>query len=294
MKKAYFFSEIFIFSLAAFVLWVLPASSGCPVYAAPVENFLQEQQDSYVSQLEEVEFFLSQSTEEIQHTVAQTPQSLPVGNFLLENAYPVHFFEHPDFVSYYREHGLIDTNIQPDYRWNIPTSTGYLITVSQDSSGAWNKLSGIGTDFRPIEGSADISGVFDRQKLLETVKQNPAIKNISELSYISSPMYTSTTFIYILSDGQEFLIPYGLRPDLTGLENGTLYSVQEAADILEVTSPQQVYGADSEAPYGGAGASTENPVSAGNNAFLVGGGIALAALIVVILFLLYRRKRISQ
>ena len=122
----------------------------------------------------------------------------------------------------------------------------------------------------------------------------PDIQTVSQISYIDSPMYTSTTFMYIRSGEQEFLIPYGPRPDFTGLENGKLYPIEDAADILEATSPQQVYSSDDESIYGGGGASPESPVSLadGNSTLLIAGGIILAALLIgsVILLLAIRKR----
>ena len=301
MKSFRFFSRLLTLFLAVLLLWSLPSSSFPQARAAtPAEKFIQEQQESYASQREELANFLEESRGEIDHTLSLTPSTLldgeasPAGEFLVDSAYPVHLFEHPDFVSYYREHGRIDTNIQPDYRWNVPTSNGYLVAVGQTSSGAWEKISMIGTDFLPTEGLPDISGVFDREKLLKTIESYPDIQTVSQISYIDSPMYTSTTFIYIRSGEQEFLIPYSPRPDFTGLENGKLYPMEDAADILEATSPQQVYSSDDEAIYGGGGASPESPVSLadGNSTLLIAGGIVLAALLIgAVTLLLAIRKR---
>ena len=53
--------------------------------------------------------FLEESRGEIDHTLSLTPSTLlegeasPVGEFLVDSTYPVHLFDHPDFVSYYRE-----------------------------------------------------------------------------------------------------------------------------------------------------------------------------------------------
>ena len=301
MKNSRFFSKPLILFLTVLLLWSLP-SSGPPQARAAMtaKQFIQEQQKSYASQQEELMNFLEESRGEIDHTLSLTPSTLlegeasHVGEFLVDSTYPVHLFDHPDFVSYYREHGRIDTNIQPDYRWNVPTSNGYLVAVGQSSSGAWDKISMIGTDFLPTEGLTDISGVFDKQKLVETMEDCPDIQTVSQISYIDSPMYTSTTFIYIRSGEQEFLIPYGPRPDFTGLENGKLYPIEDAADILEATSPQQVYSSDDESIYGGGGASPESPVSLadGNSTLLIAGGIILAALLIgsVILLLAIRKR----
>lgn len=304
MKDFRFFSRVLTFFLAALFLWSLPSGGSFRVYAASTaEQFIRDQQASYDSQREEIARFLEESRDEIDHTLSLTPSTLldgkasPVGEFWVDSAYPVHFFEHPDFVSYYWEHGRIDTNIQPDYRWNVPTSNGYLIAVGQTLSGTWDKISMIGTDFLPTESLTDISGVFDRQKLLKTIESCPEIQTVSQISYIDSPMYTSTTFIYIRSGEQEFLIPYGPRPDFTGLENGKLYPIEEAADILEVTSPQRVYSSDGEAIYGGGGASPETPASSadGNSAFLIAGGIVLAALVIgAVVLLLVKRKHAKE
>lgn len=299
MKKLYI-TRIFSLSIIIILFCVSYANISFAYEDSQVEKFFQIQESSCSSELSGVANFLEKSRGEIDHTLSLTPSALlegeasPVGEFWVDSAYPVHLFEHPDFVSYYREHGRIDTNIQPDYRWNVPTSNGYLVAVGQGSSGAWDKISMIGTDFLPTEGLPDISGVFDREKLLKTIESCPEIQTVSQISYIDSPMYTSTTFIYIRSGEQEFLIPYGPRPDFTGLENGRLYPMEEAADILEATSPQRVYSSDDEAIYGGGGASPETPASSadGSSAFLIAGGVALAVLVIgAVVFLFTKRNR---
>jgi hypothetical protein len=44
-----------------------------------------------------------------------------------------------------------------------------------------------------------------------------------------------TSFVLCEIDNSEYLIPYGSRPDLTGLENGKLYTRKEVSQILSQT-----------------------------------------------------------
>ena len=130
----------------------------------------------------------------------------------------------------------------------------------------------IGTDFLPTEGLTDISGVFDKQKLVETMENCPRHPDSFPRFPISiPPMYTSTTFIYIRSGEQEFLILTAHVPISPVWKTGKLYPIEDAADILEAISPQQVYSSDDESIYGGGGASPESPVSlADGNKYFAG------------------------
>lgn len=57
-------------------------------------------------------------------------------------------------------------------------------------------------------------------------------KDIVNVLCFEAPMY-HTNFVYIQGIEKDYLIPFGSRPDLTGLHNGELYTPYEVARILQ-------------------------------------------------------------
>lgn len=95
----------------------------------------------------------------------------------------------------------------------------------------------------------------------------------SFIACIEVPDY-HTTFLLLSDNGGLSVMPFGSRPDLTELENGKVYSLNTALDILSKSMPLSQIGGDL---YGGAGEAA--PVQQSK---LLTAIIASAAILVII------------
>ena len=152
-------------------------------------------------------------------------------NLEIQKGYKVYWFKGHDIVRMYRQAGNVDALIDYEqYTWQIPTSTGNVATViPSDVKGEW-KVAGIAEFDDAVETAS--KSVVDKDTLKCTISKQ--ISDVKDFKYVISHYY-HTTFAYVKSGNQEYLIPYGSRPDLTGLENGKVYQPGSVMDILEET-----------------------------------------------------------
>lgn len=254
-----------LLTLFTFCLILCTFSLYCTASGVPAADFLEGRRGSASSERAEVGRVLEESAEQINQTIKSSSsflgakdngnlsQTNPVGSFQMERAYPLYSLKDPNLVAAYRNSGSFADNISGEYTWNVPTSTGFLIRVRQNESGDWAEA-GFSDEFQEKEGAENVSALTDQARLIRTIEESGRIPTVSDVRYVDARLYTSTTLIYIKADGAEYLIPYGPRPELTGLQNGKLYSAGEVVEILAATSPyDEVYSTLADVKYGGAG-----------------------------------------
>lgn len=196
----------------------------------------------------------------------------------LENAYKMHSLTGTDFVAALQEGESLSDLISDDYAWIVSTTDNVSIRLDA-SNGEWEVL-GYSTPASEavVTDSIQINGIDQK---LEAIEGNGATPEV--LLCFEVPKY-HTNFIYVSTESSDFLIPYGSRPDLTGLENGKVYTSQEAGNILAL-SFDGVY--DGEENSGRSGARAE-----AFPAFV--SWICVIALVVVsgLIFFSFRKKKI--
>ena len=220
-------------------------SSVCSVYGGQEETFYPGAEREGVKQ--ELEQYLEDSYEEYASLVDGSgtavdllaeEQKSPLGNFDLENAYWVNTFGGIDFVKEYEKTGELSSLItDKNGYWVIPTDTGYEASARDEGSGL--TFSGLAYPMNPeaaaLAGEKDIT----KRAILEKVLQEEGLENhVFNSCYINSGSYRTLFYYCKNSDGEELLIPYGSRPDFTGLINGKVYHVPEVTEILQQTMPQ--------------------------------------------------------
>ena len=104
-------------------------------------------------------------------------------------------------------------------RWYIFTAGGN-IAQAQKSNGKWTVTGST------VDGKAASDGALTPSVLNEHLSAMP-----SDAFCIDVPEY-HTSFIVFSANDEAHVLPFGSRPDLTGLENGKEYTAREAADIL--------------------------------------------------------------
>ena len=111
-------------------------------------------------------------------------------------------------------------------------------------------------------------------------------------------VYYNTNFVFLeVESGEEYLIPYGVRPLWTGLENGKIYTVAEVCVILSETYHSNGYRIGGSNDNGGGGGGTArvfDPASEPNNGLMILlGGVLLAAGVGGLMLLGIKRKRVK-
>ena len=137
----------------------------------------------------------------------------------------------------YTKNGNFGSMISDDYNWIVPLYDENIYISFSKKSGSW-QFGGAGSSlsFTDDDGNKlDLD--FSLKGILKKLKKEKGITNADEIKYVSSDR---VNFIYVLTDGTEYLIPYCSRPDFTELENGKIYTAGEALDIYNSDFPVQV------------------------------------------------------
>ena len=126
-----------------------------------------------------------------------------------------------------------------DYKWIVPDNNKRVIKVGK-KQGKWEVL-GYSTFENNTEGaeillSKSVNNILTttHESVLTNSVDGIKNNNLSE-TYIcfEIPQY-HTYFVGLFSENESYVIPYGSRQDLTGLENGKKYSIENANKILTV------------------------------------------------------------
>lgn len=220
-------------------------SSVCSVYGGQEEAFYPGAEQEGVKQ--ELEQYLEDSYSEYTSFIDENGTAIdllaeeeqpPLGNFDLKNAYWVNVFREPDFVKVYEKTGELSSLItDKNGYWVIPTDTGYKAYAGESGSGF--AYEGLAYPMNPeavaLAGEKDIT----KRAILEEVLQQEGLENsVYDSCFVESGVYRTTFYYCKNNEGEELLIPYGSRPDFTGLVNGKVYRVPEVTEILQQTMPQ--------------------------------------------------------
>lgn len=169
----------------------------------------------------------------------------------------------PDITSSYKAYrlsagafaALADTSATPDLSgfdvyWHMIAADGSETLLKNEN----NKWQAMGKSL-PGESDADtLSTVVGTTSSMSAAQPIAALSQLGAdadcVACIEVPDY-HTTFILFSEQGELSVIPYGSRPDLTELQNGELYSLDKALDILSDSMPLSEIADDL---YGGAAA----------------------------------------
>jgi hypothetical protein len=173
-------------------------------------------------------------------------------------------------------------------RWQIPYSNGSLATI-QRVDGAFQILGVSGpvrAEFPVTVGYTDIDLV--RQAIEESSLIDP--NNIEELLFVADDRYIEA-YAYVRSDGVEYLIPRGANnPHFSGLENYTIYTVEEAMPVLIENFEWEPWDGEPVLADGG-GSNDANKTVSWFIAMII---ISLATIAVVAIAVVFIRKRKSM
>ena len=187
------------------------------------------------------------------------------------SAYRVYELIQSDFVSAHQKGVSVHDMISGDYYWLVYTSDKITIKVSKNE-GVWGVL-----------GYSKQSETASTSDMVDLALISASLNSKTDYICFEAPMYY--TMFVLCGDDEGFLIPFGTRPDLTGLENGQFYTIEEVAEILLTTfsesNPQDTNSGGQIRDTNG------NP----NTSIVILVGLLFAALLASCMWFHFRRKR---
>ena len=145
----------------------------------------------------------------------------------LLNGYKIFSLAEPDFIAALQKGKGLSDIISDRYVWIVSTASNDRIKVVEDE-GVWRVVGYSSSDSG--EASTNIVRMEEVYGAITELNQESDEANVT-VQCFEAPMY-HTDFVYINIDDFDYLMPFGNRPDLTGLENGAIYTPQEVCGIL--------------------------------------------------------------
>lgn len=193
------------------------------------------------------------------------------------NPYKLYTMSAIDFKTFTGDETDITKGDSDNYLWILPAANGNVIRV-QSVEDRWQVI-GYSTPSETVRETDVIN--FDL--LPETTGDSLLCFEIPEYH---------TSFVYCVTAEGVRLIPYGSRPDLTGLANGKAYAIGEVQKILgdafNVTPAPEMLASESAADGGGAVLTSE---SSNSIPWIAAAGILGIIILACMSVVLYRRQR---
>lgn len=146
----------------------------------------------------------------------------------IADVYPICFFMYggSQFIEKYYEGNSLNEMILPDKYWEVITETKQIITVRQEND--IFEIYSIRTK-GPFNMNNDI--IVDKEMVQEGINQLK-ISRINSIHIVSDIIYPITYVILVIGN-IEYVIPFCSRPDFSNLENGKIYTAEEAIQALK-------------------------------------------------------------
>jgi len=194
-----------------------------------MEQLISEEEVGCKEEREAVKEILNQSMKDMDGLLSY--DRMDINEFDMSNAYKAYNFIDENIVEEYKKTGSFEQLISDKYTWKIPTSTNYLITMRKNEDKNDWKVMAISNELQNdmLKSAVDITNTTNISEII--INENK-INEVQKFKYVISNLF-GTTFTYLSADDKEYIIPYGTRPDLTGLDNGCLYEVEDAINILD-------------------------------------------------------------
>ncbi len=211
---------------------VLIASLWLPVSALEsdmcgLEKLIDEKNKSYneyIQQMETIMQGLVAQKELYDNSNANDFQGEPdyVSTYDLENAYRVFIVENR-FLTELNQRGSFTDTLTDKTQWKVPVVTqkgdNGLVTLLEENG----KLSWVATEV----GEATENLYVSDAKIKNAAQKAKEVKgDFDDMKIAHSYMY-NTTFVYLSSDKEEYLIPFSCYSKEIGINNGELYTVSQ-------------------------------------------------------------------
>lgn len=211
---------------------------------------------------------------------AQAEKKVTSGILAEDAGYKLFTLSSPDFLKSLQKKDPISSFITNEYVW-VVSAQDKMVKVN-DKGGEWSVI-GYSESGSDLLSTTALSGMIDLSSVnsLLSAKAGDGADVTGATVCFDAPMY-HTSFVLCDIGGSEYLIPYGTRPDLTGLENGTLYSRQQVTDILS-----ENFGTSYSGDHNTGGGSSHKPMKV---ILLVLFGISSLMLCIAFLMLLFKKR----
>ncbi len=171
-------------------------------------------------------------------------------------AYKVYTSNVPWFFEKLSEGASVSELVEDEYHWLLPRNN----SVAYVEKGEDNKWEAVGSATAPTDDDTIKSNIVRFDEVNSAINSLGEPSEAKDIRCVNLPEYHSYFVLVTLSDAI-YVVPYSTRPDFTGLENGALYSSDEAMTILK-QNMGEVYAEDNPTadplatPAGGVGYKT--------------------------------------
>lgn len=205
--------------------------------AKSAETLIKDEEKNSEAELKQIQELIDNDSEFLTSMMPSLNATVDKNQIRTENAYKQYRLNSVYIYDDYTKNGNFGSMISDGYNWIVPLyDENIYISFSKKSEswqfgGAGSSLSFTDDDGNKLDLDFSLNGI------LKKLKKEKGITNADEIKYVSSDR---VNFVYILTDGAEYLIPYCSRPDFTELENGKIYTAAEALEIYNSDFPVQV------------------------------------------------------
>ncbi len=151
------------------------------------------------------------------------------------SAYKIYEVTSVDFAEKLANNANIMELLPDNYSWIIPGKRTVAKVIFDDKENNWRNAGY--TELLPQENNDIVQSNVVQFDKVNSAVENILLKETSEITNIVcvNAVAYFTNFVCIALTDKTYLIPFGSRPDLTGLTNGVLYSPNEVDKILKQT-----------------------------------------------------------
>lgn len=205
--------------------------------AKSAETLIKDEEKNSEAELKQIQELIDNDSEFLTSMMPSLNATVDKNQIRTENAYKQYGLNSVYIYDDYTKNGNFGSMISDGYNWIVPLyDENIYISFSKKSEswqfgGAGSSLSFTDDDGNKLDLDFSLNGI------LKKLKKEKGITNADEIKYVSSDR---VNFVYILTDGAEYLIPYCSRPDFTELENGKIYTAAESLEIYNSDFPVQV------------------------------------------------------
>lgn len=166
----------------------------------------------------------------------------------------------PDFIYRLADGEKLGDMLSSDYRWVVPghNSAAEIVLTEENK---WHTIGYSTYSQEILDQGVEKDIVVDSalNAAFAKLSADPA-NDIEDVICVCSSEYASD-FVCVVTRDQTYLVPFGARPDFTGLTNGAVYTPDEAAKILLQNTDEIVYEApnEKEIQFGGFGVKLYRP-----------------------------------
>lgn len=170
-------------------------------------------------------------------------EDLSIEGYDLDNAYQVYLLDTLVLSEYSKKNSFAEA-ITDSCQWKIP-----IVTVDGENGVViYNKIND------KLELSSEVIGnvvnhtLWDVEKITSLFSKEFNNEVIKDITYTYSELYKAT-FIYVVTDKGEYIIPFTNNEEVLGFENGNVYTISKWFDIMdkrfdeeEIAGKKDIYG----------------------------------------------------